>query len=62
MITMNIIQDTINADPLKLVSALSKVESDLMQNITNLKDKVINLKGIMIKNLQDEKIFKCFGK
>ena len=59
---MNIIQDTINADPLKLVSALSKVESDLMQNITNLKDKVINLKGIMIKNLQDEKIFKCFGK
>ena len=59
---MNIIQDTINANPLKLVSALSKVESDLMQNITNLKDKVINLKGIMIKNLQDEKIFKCFGK
>ena len=39
MITMSLIQDTINADPLKLVSALSKVESDLMQNITNSKDK-----------------------
>ena len=25
-----------------------------MQNITNLKDKVINLKDIIIKNLQDE--------
>ena len=25
-----------------------------MQNITNLKDEVINLKDIIIKNLQDE--------
>ena len=47
-------KDTINADPLDLLSALSKVESNLMQNITNLKDEVINLKDIIIKNLQDE--------
>ena len=37
-----------------LLSALSKFESNLMQNITNLKDEVINLKDIIIKNLQDE--------
>ena len=47
-------KDTINADPPDLLSALSKVESNLMQNITNLKDEVINLKDIIIKNLQDE--------
>ena len=47
-------EDTINADPPKLISGLSKVESNLMQNITNLKDDVINLKDIIIKNLQDE--------
>ena len=47
-------KDTINADPLDLLSALSKVESNLMQNITNLKDEVIILKDIIIKNLQDE--------
>ena len=35
-------------------SALSKVESSLRQNITNLKDEVINLEDIIIKNLQDE--------
>ena len=35
-------------------SALSRVESNLMQNITNLKDEVINLKDIIIKNFQDE--------
>ena len=35
-------------------TALSKVESNLMQNITNVKDEVINLKDIIIKNLQDE--------
>ena len=46
-------KDTINADQPGLVSALSKVESNLMQNITNLKDEVINLKDIIIKNLQD---------
>ena len=48
-------KDTINADPPDLLSALSKVESTLMQNITNLKDEVIHLKDIVIKNLQDEK-------
>ena len=47
-------KDTINADQPDLLSALSKVESNLMQNITNLKDEVINLKDIIIKNLQDE--------
>ena len=47
-------KDTINADPPNLLSALSKVESNLMQNITNLKDEVINLKDIIIKNLQDK--------
>ena len=47
-------KDTINADQPGLVSALSKVESNLMQNITNLKDEVINLKDIIIKNSQDE--------
>ena len=30
-------KDTINADPLDLLSAVSKAESNLMQNITNLK-------------------------
>ena len=43
-------KDTINADQPGLVSALSKVESNLMQNITNLKDEVINLNEIIIKN------------
>ena len=33
------------------VPALSKVESNLMQNITSLKDEVINRKDIIIKNL-----------
>ena len=44
---------TVNTDQPDLLSALSKVESNLMQNITNLKDEVINLKDIIIKNLQD---------
>ena len=35
-------------------SAISKVESNLMQNITNLKDEVINLKDIIVKNFHDE--------
>ena len=47
-------KDTINADLPNHLSALSKVESNLMQNITNLKDEVIDLKDIIIKNLQDE--------
>ena len=46
-------KDTTNADQPDLLSAPSKVESNLMQNITNLKDEVINLKDIIIKNLQD---------
>ena len=36
------------------LSALSKVESNLTQNITNLKDEVINLQDIITKNLQDQ--------
>ena len=47
-------KDTINTDPPDLLSVLSKVESNLMQNITHLKDEVINLKIMIIKNLQDE--------
>ena len=47
-------EDTINTDPPDLLSVLSKVESNLMQNIANLKDEVINLKIMIIKNLQDE--------
>ena len=59
-------KDTINADPPDFLSALSKVEYNLMLNITNLKDGVINLKVIIITNIQDEnsvfKLNKCFGK
>ena len=47
-------KDTINADPPDLLSALSKAESNLMQNITSLKDEVISLKDVIIKNLQDK--------
>ena len=47
-------KDTINVDPPDLLSALSGVEFNLMQSITNLKVEVINLKDVMIKNLQDE--------
>ena len=47
-------KDTINTDPPDLLSVLSKVESNLLQNIANLKDEVINLKIMIIKNLQDE--------
>ena len=36
------------------LSALSKVESNPVQNIINLKDEVIDLKDIIIKNLQDQ--------
>ena len=35
-----IIKDTSNADPSEFLSALSKVESFLVQNISYLKDKV----------------------
>ena len=37
-----------------LLSALSKVKFTLIQNITNLKDEVISLEDIIIKNFQDE--------
>ena len=47
-------KDTTKPDQPKLLSALSKIECNLMQNITTLKDEVINLKDIIIKNLQDE--------
>ena len=47
-------KDTTNADQLDLLSALSKVESNLMQHITHFKDEVINPKDILIQNLQDE--------
>ena len=51
-------KDSLNADLFEFLSALSKAE-----NITNLKDEVINLKNIIIKNLQDGKrVLKCFGK
>ena len=39
---------------LLMMTSATKVESNLMQNITNLKDEVTNLKDIIIKNLQDE--------
>ena len=47
-------KDATNTDQPDLLSSLSKVESNLMQNITILKDEVINLKDIIVKNLQDE--------
>ena len=48
-------KDATHADQPDLLSALSKVESNLIKNITNLKEEVINLKDIIIKNLEDEK-------
>ena len=47
-------KDTINANLADLLSALSKVESNLMQNITTLKDEVINSKNMIIENIEDE--------
>ena len=47
-------KDATHADQPDLLSALSKVESNLIKNITNLKEEVINLKDIIIKNLEDE--------
>ena len=43
-----------DADQTDFLLALSKVEANLMKNITDLKDKVINMKDIIIKNLKDE--------
>ena len=51
-------KDAINADSPNLLSAVSKVESSLIQHIINLKVEVINLKAP--KNLQDEN--KCLKK
>ena len=45
---------TQEAKMLLMMTSPTKVESNLMQNITNLKDEVTNLKDIIIKNLQDE--------
>ena len=47
-------RDTIDADSADFLSVPFKVESNLMQNITNLKDKVINSEDLIIKKLQDE--------
>ena len=47
-------KDATHVDQPDLLLALSKVESKLIKNITNLKEEVINLKDIIIKNLQDE--------
>ena len=47
-------KDATNADQPDLLSSISNVESNLMQNITILKNEVINLKDIIVKNLQDE--------
>ena len=47
-------KNIIHPDPPDVLSALSTIELNLMQNITNLKDKAINLKDIIIKNIQDE--------
>ena len=46
-------KDIINVDPPDLLSALSKVEFNLMQNITNLKVEVINLKNMIVKKLDN---------
>ena len=45
-------KNTISGDPPDFLSALSKVETNLLQNITNLKMEVINLKHIIIQNVQ----------
>ena len=34
--------------------SLDKLEKSIVQSIISLKDKIINLKDIVIKNLQDE--------
>ena len=34
--------------------SLDKLEKSIVQSIISLKDKIINLKDILIKNLQDE--------
>ena len=47
-------KNIIHPDPPDVLSALSTTELNLMQNITNLKDKAINLKDIIIKNIRDE--------
>ena len=47
-------KDIINADPPDILLPLSNVDTNLMQNLSNLKDEVISLKDIKIKNLKNE--------
>ena len=63
MITMSLIgnhqyhtrsKDIINADPPDILLPLSNVNTNLMQKLSNLKDKVTSLKDIKIKNLKNE--------
>ena len=63
MITMSLIgnhqyhtrsKDIINADPPDILLPLSNVNTNLMQKLSNLKDKIISLKDIKIKNLKNE--------
>ena len=51
---MNIMQEEKILLMPDFISVFSKVEPNLMQNIINLKDEVIDLKDIIIKNLQDK--------
>ena len=47
-------KDIINSDPPDILLPLSNVDTNLMQNLSNLKDEVISLKDIKIKNLKNE--------
>ena len=47
-------KDIINADPPDILLPLSNVDTNLMQNLSNLKDEVISLKDIKIKDLKNE--------
>ena len=47
-------KDIINADPPDILLPLSNVNTNLMQKLSNLKDKVTSLKDIKIKNLKNE--------
>ena len=51
---MNIMQEEKILLMPDFISVFSYVEPNLMQNIINLKDEVIDLKDIIIKNLQDK--------
>ena len=47
-------KDIINADPPDILLPISNVDTNLMQNFSNLKDEVISLKDKKIKNLQNK--------